>query len=519
MKTDLKERIPHGEVGHFCHGGCAGYAEGGEVEQPMDARARNRQEIGLPATEGGLATLMEHLPGVGLVAGMERGADLRKRLSDPGYLHNTVGRELGTNARRGGPNDTFGKAADVMMMSEGGEVGEKDGTEIPDDVREFIESTHKETRESRPDEGWRIAPAKKDESIAPYKQDEESEAEKGWMALPESVREEGPGPEELPHYDEGGDVQVDPNQVLQEIAPAGTGTLSPSPAQPMQPPTPAPVASAPPPVMPKPAAPPMATAPAAPVTTDQDFMDRANKMLGLNPQEQAGFMKLLGGNAQKAQLGSAVAGIGDAIASGGTLGKVNPGALNKSEELIQGRTNEGLQGLQSIRENQGKAQELADKLEARDPNSPLSKYAQKAYAGIGKKLGLDLSKASAALIGDVSGKGVEALNTEYQNELKMMQLGLQKDTLKATQENQKAERDIARQGQALSATKDLGSRTLGNKIEGIFPGTPANIEKKELEKVASGQKGPVSVNSKAEYDALPAGTHYVDSFGTEKVKK
>ncbi len=358
----------------------------------------------------------------------------------------------------------------------GGEVmDEKDPAEIPDDVREYIEKAHKTIRESRPDEGWRIKSAEKTDQVAPYKQDEDAEADKM-----------------LPHYDDGGQVP-DPNAILQDIAPPGTGALapSPSPMAPMAPPNPPPMAP-PSPMASASGAPVANKPPVAPALTDQDFMGRANKMLGLNPDQQAGFMKLLGQNAQKGQIGAGIAGIGDAIASGGTLGKVNPGALNKSEELIQGRTKEGLEGLQSIREGQGKAFEVADKLEARDPKSPLSKWAQQAYGPVGKKIGLDLNNASAALIGDVTGKGVEALNTEYQAQLKTMGLDLQKKQVEATIGNQKAERDISRQGQQLQATEKLGSRTIGNKLEGIIPGTPANTERKSLERIAAGpgETGP-----------------------------
>lgn len=581
----MEERIPHGEVGHFCHGGCAGYAKGGRVpEQRMDAIARNREELGLPGTEGGLSTVINEIPGIGLIKNIAERSDMKDRLANPEMLHNTAGKGLETNYTHGQPYDEFGKEANVQMLSEGGMAGQDgmtsnpnpmpmerseetagtDPSEMPENVREYVERAHKQIRESRPDEGWRIKSADQEKSVAPYKREEEETAS------------EDHGEEDMPHYDEGGTVKdenaysapgtglmnfirnlavkgksplakddnevltamnvdpvdpstgtvhnydeggmvgdqpFDPNSDLQALAPPGTGMIAPSPAMAK----PAPPVAMPPPMAAAPVAkPPMPTAPAL---TDQDYMDRANKTLGLNPEQQAGFMKLLGGNAQKAQIGAGIAGIGDAIASGGTLGKVNPGALNKSEELINGRTSEGLEGLKSIRENQGKASEMADKLEARDPNSPLSKYAQKAYAGVGKKIGLDLSHASAALIADVSGKGVEALNTEYQGQLKQMGIDLQKKTLDATVANQKAERDISRQGQQLQATKDLGTRTLGNKLEGIIPGTPAHTEKNALERIASGERAPTPVNSKAEYDALPAGTHYVDSYGTEKVKK
>lgn len=402
-------------------------------------------------------------------------------------------------------------------MAGGGVVEAEKEDGMPADIVEFVEKSHRQKAESRPDETWRVSPHQKPEGMAPYKLEDELA---GWEKLPAEVREEGPGPNEEPKgYAEGGavDQPFDPNQLLQDIAPAGTGTLAPGPAMPK--PDNTPIAPPPAPMAQAPAAPMAAPTAAAQAPTDQTFLDKANKLLGLNPEEQAGFMKMLGGNAQKAQLGSALAGIGDAIASGGTLGKVNPGALARSEELIQGKTKEGLEGMQTIRANQEKAQELADKLQARDPSSPLSKYAQKAYAGVGKKIGLDLSHASAQLIGDVAGKGVDALNTEFQGQLKMMGLDLQKQQLAATVANQKAERELAAAGRRSEAAKDLAGRSTLQAVAGAIPGTAANAAKKTLEAEMNLGQGPVKVNSQAEYNALPSGTHYVDSYGTEKVKK
>lgn len=497
-------------------------------EQFMEALARNRGEMGLPDTEGAAGTLMDHVPIIGILRSLANRQDVKERLANPELLHNSAGKELGTNYMRGSESDTFAREADEERLAMGGVAGqdgmmsnpdpepmmptigtagmddENDPSIIPEEIQDYVERAHKATRESRPDEGWRIKSMEKSGSVAPYKRDEEEEEEAS--------------DSDVLQFAEGGQVP-DPNAILQEIAPPGTGMLTPSPSRgtPMAP------QAVPPPVPQEVAAPaPMAPPkPSVPGLTDQDFMNKANKMLGLGPDQQAGFMKLLGGNAQKAQLGAGLAGIGDAIASGGTLGKVNPGALNKSEDLIQSRTNEGIQGMQTIRGNQEKAFEVADKLEARDPQSPLSKWAQKAYGSIGKKLGLDLNNASAALIGDVTGKGVEALNVEYQNQLKQMGLSLQQRQVEATIGNQKAERDIAREGHQAEAAKTLADRGIFKTLANAIPGTAGHKATQVLERQALGKEGagPVAVNSKAEYLALPAGTHYVDSFGTEKVKK
>lgn len=400
MKT--KELVPHGEVGHFCDGGCASYAEGGEV--PDQA-----------------------------------------------------------------PTDT----------------DKNDPSDLPEDVREYVEKQHKAIRESRPDENWRIKPMEKAENMAPYKREEEEEK-----------AEEDAG---IPHFDEGGQVDQVPDQnaLFQEIAPPGTGTLSPSPAA--TPPMAAPIA---PPPVPKVMAPPPPPLPPAPALTDQDYVNKANKMMGLNPQEQAAFMKLLGGNSQKAQIGAAVAGVGDAIASGGTLGKVNPGNLSRSEDLIQGNTKAGIEGMQTIRGNQEKALEEADKLEARDPKSPLSKWAQKAYGPVGKKIGLNLDNASASLIGDVTGKGVEALNTEFQSQMKIMGLDLQKKQVEATIGNQKAEREAQKASNVQGAAKALSDKGALKSLVDMIPGTAGHAANKVLERQAAAGNFTPDVTAYAEKNGI-----------------
>lgn len=505
----LKDMLPeHGEIGHFCHGGCAGYARGGSVNFPMN-------------------TPLASAPGGGGSSGGKiNTTDILAALGALGVAIPAVRMAFGKGGKPATPaamdvRDTLGNlnhAPDAMGMASGGIVPgeeEKDPAHIPEEIKEFVKKAHKEKNESRPDENWRITPPKKAESIAPYKKDEEE--------MEASADEEMPAMAAggvVPGYDEGGDIPDvgDPNALLATIAPEGTGTMVPSPdPAPVQAPQP-PISAVAPAPQPMPATPALVKPIAPPASTDQDFMTKANAMLGLDPQKQATFLKMLGDTAQKSQIGAGIAGIGDAIASGGTLGKVNPGNLGKSEDLIQGKTKQGIEGEELIAGGREKAFEAAQKLEAQDPNSPLSKYAQKAYGSVGKKLGLDLSHASASLIADVAGKGVDVLNTEYQGQLKQLGLQLQKEQVEATKANQIAERAQAASAQRANANKDLASQGIIRK--GLNAITPSGrAAQTELEKEAGATPaGPVSVNSKAEYDALPSGTHYVDSYGKEKVK-
>lgn len=407
---------------------------------------------------------------------------------------------------------------------------EKDPSVIPEDIKEFIREAHKERNESRPDEGWRITPAAKPGAVdAPYKRDDDMPEKSEDSDVLGQLKSLGM------NYDDGGatpgsDFSVDggdsdtfktngvmpPPSVVPPPAPVIAPKVAPVDTAPVQnaaPPDSAPVD------VPKPAA----AAPAAADPTDQSYMDRANKVLGLGPDQQASFIKLLNDRAQRGQIGAGIAGIGDAIASGGTLGKVNPNNMGRAEDLIQNKEKQGIDNMQLIRGNQEKAAEMSDKLEARDPKSPLSKFAQKAYGSVGKKIGIDLSNAPASLIADVTGKGVDALNTEYQNQLKMAGLNLQSKQIDATIGNQTAERAHAKEQERAEATKTLADQGLLKKATNFI--TPSGrAAQSELEREASGgatpaSSGPVKVDSKAAYEALPSGTHYVDSYGTEKVKK
>ena len=430
----IKDLPKHGEPGHFCRGGCAGYSKGGLVPK---ADHNPKTESAPPKA------LFPHMDGKG------------HRMAEDG---------------------------EIEGYARGGEVKAEDSgpVEIPEDIKEFVEKAHKQIKESRPDENWRIKPGENKGSVAPYKRDEEdvraaAEDLPGYDAggTVDQPTVDVPDLKDFPGYDDGGnvgpalqpvDVDTDdltpdtssqiPNRTpVPAAAPEGIQPpILPPPAQPVQPANLAPVTNVPHGTM------------ATPDLTDQSYMDRANKMMGLNPDQQAAFLKMLGQKSQTSQLGAGIAGIGDAIASGGTLGKVNPGNLARSEDLIQDKTKQGLEGMQTIRGNQEKAFDVAQKLEAQDPKSPLSRYAQKAYGDVGKKLGIDLSHASASLIADVAGKGVEELNTEYQGQLKQMGLQLQKEQVEATKQNQASGQANAKAERQADAAKTLAGQGIVRKV-------------------------------------------------------
>lgn len=465
------------------------------------------------------------------------------------------------------------------------EIEEKDPSIIPEDIKEFIEQMHKEQQESRPDENWRVKSADIPEPIAPYIQNEDemdddeapsdSEPEPLKMAVGGVV----PNPQtnqpivtpmqaapsmtpqkmtmlkmlsqkqkpmafakggEVPGYADGGGPDLDDPWMQTE----GAGLIAPSVA-----PTPAPL---PAPVAPTqaPDAPPIAASPdqndlndviggsggtpmsdvsdvpreTTPSLTDQDFQDRANKMLGLNPDQQQSFLKMINQAGNKGLIGAGIAGIGDAIASGGTLGKVNPGGLQRSLEGIDQGKKEAVENMQTLRGNNEKASDLSQKLQAQDPNSPLSKYAQKAYGSVGKKLGIDLSHASAALISDVTGKGVDELNDEAQLSVRKEGLDIQRAQLGETVSNNAAMRQQAADALKQTATeraaaqkstdterqtgaaKDIATRTLGRKLtDAWLPYSATAKADNKLEDIANGVKSFDTIDE-AEAAGLPVGS-------------
>ena len=410
---------------------------------------------------------------------------------------------------------------------------EKDASIIPEDIKDYVRAVHKDQRESRPDENWRIARSEsKNPEVAPYKKNEDAEP-----VDDSAIRMARGGV--VPGYSDGAFPDMD--AIDSEIAPQGTGILTPSPdanaPQPIVPdipaaPTPppaAPVVKAAPSISDLPALP---AAPSLPSMTDADYVTQAEKMLGTQPGQQSDILKALGQAQQRGSIGTAIAGLGDAIAQGGTLGKVNPGGAQRSQELIQNRTTQGLEGLKSLQANKEKATELAQKLEAQDPNSPVSKYAQKAYGDVGKKIGIDLSHASASLIADVTGKGVQELSDEAQLAVRKEGLDIQRGTLEQAKEanrtqreierdrldaetaNQRAQRGESDQKMSTEAGHDIATRTLGRKLtDTILPYSATAKADARTEAIAAGAK-PFDSEEQAKAANLPKGTRvYITGRG------
>lgn len=408
------------------------------------------------------------------------------------------------------------------------ETDEKDPSVIPEDIKEFVRAAHKAQRESRPDEAWRIQRAQKQDAVAaPYKQDEDSEETGAQPMMGDSDLKMARGGVVLGYAD---GAYPDMDDVNSEIAPQGTGMLTPAmtpppaPAQPIIPDLPAapPPPPAAPPVVKQPVDVPDTSSAIAPTKTDADYAAQAAKMLGTEPSQQTDLLKALGQYQRNASIGTDIAGLGDAIAAGGTLGKVNLGGAQRSQDLIASRTAQTLEGAKTLQENKGKTTDLALKLESQDPNSPLSKYAQKAYGDVGKKLGINLSKAPASLIADITGKGVSELNDEAELAVRKEGLDIQKGQLSQTIENNKAQRlhdeavlaETAKDRERTQADTEAAhqaeaAKTLGGRgllATGASILTPSGrLANRVLAAQASGAKSFDSVEQ-AESAGLPKGT-------------
>lgn len=256
--------------------------------------------------------------------------------------------------------------------------------------------------------------------------------------------------------------------------------------------------------------------------------DQQKAVMDMIAQQQGGLRE---------GIGRRMTGLGDDLIQ--ISGKGNPGhlanyterenqvanrAANVGKDLntqnLEGlKTKEGLEGLTStspLGASESKpAMFLAKQLWPNIPPKVLQSIGQnpRALSGI-LGPGVDLNKALAEIQSTAAYRQAE--------------IGMQKATLENTASNQKTQAGIAEQArqteaQRMQTEKD---KAIANGSPIPFVG-PSHAEKQSaLGRLSSGPggapqgaSGPTPVNSQAEYDALPSGTHYVDSHGTQKVKK
>ncbi len=112
-------------------------------------------------------------------------------------------------------------------------------------------------------------------------------------------------------------------------------------------------------------------------------MRSAEKLLGTSPDQRAALAQAMQKYIRGGQVGAGIAGIGDAIASGGTLGKVNPRGLEAAEGRLTETAKTGMENYDTQLAQREKVFEQAKQLMQDDPNST---YSQSWVAAANKTL-------------------------------------------------------------------------------------------------------------------------------------
>lgn len=193
-------------------------------------------------------------------------------------------------------------------------------------------------------------------------------------------------------------------------------------------------------------------------------------------------------------IGAAFAGLGDSIARAAGDKEANHlGAVTDQRN----QQFENAAKAQQLNAQQGKEHlELGEHLDAKDPNSELSKQAQQTYGPLLSKTipGIDVSKMPASLIADLTGKSVDTMKAESEARMAAATLGLK--GVEANIAGQKAAQEAKHQAaedtnmadeRRIGAAKELNNMT-GithpiNTLMSLIPGTNANLTKNTLQNI------------------------------------
>lgn len=321
---------------------------------------------------------------------------------------------------------------------------------------------------------------------------------------------------------------VDPYGV--DSGDSGTGSgIQGAPPMPTLPPIGTPPPPIAPPVSPQPQAPalvpPSASSPSG--SNDlQDFLSKQNAGLDkYGPEQQMAVEQdiLKRRHGLGSITGNAMTGFADALMQG-----VARAGSSNFQQNLQNRNDKTEEGMRTAMQNAqtGKVAQLNQqmKLGEIDPNSPLSKMAQKANASTLMEAGVPAKAIPfmpASLISDIGTKNITLLDDRVKMQMeqafRMAGLQLQAEQIHATIGNQQAERRLgaAKESAGQGIWKKVTSQLTpsGRASQAVLTNT---MKTGNVEPLAS--SGPVPVNSQEEYKVLPSGTHYVDSYGTQKVK-
>lgn len=306
----------------------------------------------------------------------------------------------------------------------------------------------------------------------------------------------------------GPQAPITPQEKIAALEEGGPDALTP-PTVPVAPPIPGqrqqPVPGAPP------------APPPGPPSLAPPYKEAAAGVLGgITPEAINRLEQNLSAQSRKAQIPAAIAGLGDAIAS---VGGRTPGAMKGAEDII-GQRREAASKLPLTMAEVGKQQYgLAKELQADDPNSPLSKAAQRTYGPLLKTLGFtdaEIPGMPLSIISDATAKGADIGKIRAEMKMKGIELGLKGKELEET-----GRHNAATEKTETGRTQETGLESLAkmpwySRI--LHPGVSGGLEKAAgLSTMNAPAPAPVITNQ-AEFDALPKGAHFLDAEGKVKVK-
>lgn len=166
------------------------------------------------------------------------------------------------------------------------------------------------------------------------------------------------------------------------------------------------------------------------------------------------------------QVSEGIAGLGDAIAS---VGERKPGALQTAREEVAGGRDRALALPEKMAAAGKERFGLAKELQTDNPNSPLSKAAQRTYAPDLKTLGFtdaEISQMPLSLISDATKQGADIGRIRMEMKMKGLELGLKGQELQETGRHNAAEEGIETGRTGEQAAADIAKGSVLSPVSG-----------------------------------------------------
>lgn len=218
------------------------------------------------------------------------------------------------------------------------------------------------------------------------------------------------------------------------------------------------------PAPPKPA-PTAALAPAVsggPETPGTDDSAEAAKIMGgVTPENMMANLQRINTPSISERIGHGMTGAADALMQG--VARAGPSNFQKNYDDQTAGRKAALSGIPEKAAALGEKQfNISQTLQTQDPNSKLSKWAQEEYGPIGKKVGLNLGRASAKSISDILGLGVKEMVAGYEASAKKTEMELNMLRTKADIGHQTAEEANQAKETALNQDKEAAGHWATN---------------------------------------------------------